>query len=85
MAHGHSPYHDLVIMHALKKISSEPAPSLQGSFSKEFHSFVDACLEKDPELVGNNPLLSSYLVNFLFLSLLTIAQPTLNRDPLLWT
>ena len=52
LAKGEPPFSDLHPMKALFLIPKNPAPQLQGDFSRPFKEFVEACLNKDPEHVS---------------------------------
>lgn len=47
MAYGKPPLTEFDAMRVLFKITNGPPPSLDSSFSSEFQSFVNSCLEKD--------------------------------------
>ncbi|KAI0205366.1 kinase-like domain-containing protein [Astrocystis sublimbata] len=49
MAHGEPPHANLHPMKALFHIPKNPAPKLEGSFSKDFRDFIAQCLSKNPD------------------------------------
>ncbi|KAL0183684.1 hypothetical protein M9458_019380, partial [Cirrhinus mrigala] len=50
LAKGKPPHSDLHPMKVLFLIPKENSPTLEGSYNKALKEFVDACLNKDPNL-----------------------------------
>ncbi|KAI1203974.1 kinase-like domain-containing protein [Nemania serpens] len=49
LANGQPPYADIHPMKVLFLIPKNPAPRLDGNFTKAFKEFIEACLQRDPK------------------------------------
>ncbi|RFU35224.1 hypothetical protein B7463_g1137, partial [Scytalidium lignicola] len=49
LANGEPPYSDIHPMKVLFLIPKNPAPKLEGNFSKAFKDFIELCVQKDPK------------------------------------
>jgi len=69
MAENHPPWWDMKPFQVILKLPKENPPTLRSpsSFSKEFNSFLDVCLKKDPQQRPNADLLlqSPFILNAL--------------------
>lgn len=85
LAKGEPPNSDLHPMRVLFLIPKNTPPTLEGSYSKPFKEFVEACLNKDPRFVSQllSPLKFSIDNDFLLSARLNLGSGKLALKSLL--